>query len=945
MTFFQRPFQRFFSRPLCLGLLFLAAGCAGLQIDVDVYKGPLANSDETQQQQLASMALSAKPLIIEYRNSLLDELKPGWAPLGGGLRGDYIDSSHWRTVEQTGQPDAQARQKMLHARQLNGILSFYKDRCKGGASPEVCIDNSEYGGDSGYDHGRPDSGIETLANALAKKVYDKRSRPGDAVGAFELRNLEMVLVDFAARVQFYTNNQWIVDQPQTGDTRDQGNRLKILLETVSNTVLVQADEMRRRAGHMEHQKDLLPNELAAAGNARYANVQPKAASTTRAGAPPAPVLSPDELAGLQTAVQARQVAARQSAALLALLQPPGTGAGPGSLKAEPLPAPARLAQLQRGLQQALAPAGISPTATATPAATHAGTTTQAELRQKLAGWVSATLAVDPDISLAVRQTRPEYQLLTQAAAAATRLPAADDAKPLARQAAATTLRQAVARLQEADAQAWRGAAAEYQALSAKAEAAKAAAATAEAQATTATTAGLAAAPAKVDRADRGSGAAGEASRPIDVEDAIIANLRHEQIEVIRSKGPDSTEAQNIGAALAQARRHRADMVYVRPSSTYLRSALPATFAQENPYVRWSNMLNDTVQNILRSHTEKTPLETTREDLDKVFWQNINRVRLNAAGSTNYVVAKDDVGNWYVKGMGSDPAAMVSAAKNLALFNLGGRLNSNLLRVDELRGRMASDTTAGPEQRKEWSDEIDRLSTGSDSGGAITERGQTLALFQANYDKATREHLQALKAMLAGDALKNQILQKWQATAADSLATLTPVLAQPALDGLLEQARTAAATTPADVTADLIISSLKALEGYRRALRAAVLAEPGLVSVPDAALKAAEQSLAQATQQAQQAQALVQASVAAGTASQAYQQAVIDYGQRLAQQESQRTALQKSQGELAGALQRRARLGADVDKVLRAAISEMVDKRLRAVQELETAANVVGRRGP
>lgn len=62
--------RRFF----VVALSSLLAGCAALQIDVDVYKGPLANSDKTQPQQLASMALSAKPLLIETRNDLLDAL-------------------------------------------------------------------------------------------------------------------------------------------------------------------------------------------------------------------------------------------------------------------------------------------------------------------------------------------------------------------------------------------------------------------------------------------------------------------------------------------------------------------------------------------------------------------------------------------------------------------------------------------------------------------------------------------------------------------------------------------------------------------------------------------------------------------------------------------------------------------------------------------------------
>ncbi len=48
----------------------LISGCAALKIDVDVYKGPMANSEEIQIEQMAAMAIGAKPLLIQLRDIL-----------------------------------------------------------------------------------------------------------------------------------------------------------------------------------------------------------------------------------------------------------------------------------------------------------------------------------------------------------------------------------------------------------------------------------------------------------------------------------------------------------------------------------------------------------------------------------------------------------------------------------------------------------------------------------------------------------------------------------------------------------------------------------------------------------------------------------------------------------------------------------------------------------
>ena len=52
---------------LCLAGL---GGCAVMRIDVDVYKGPLADHRDVQVQGFAVMAQGAKPLLIQLRDLL-----------------------------------------------------------------------------------------------------------------------------------------------------------------------------------------------------------------------------------------------------------------------------------------------------------------------------------------------------------------------------------------------------------------------------------------------------------------------------------------------------------------------------------------------------------------------------------------------------------------------------------------------------------------------------------------------------------------------------------------------------------------------------------------------------------------------------------------------------------------------------------------------------------
>ncbi len=105
--------------------------CAVMQVDVDVYKGPLANDTEIQSWSLYAIASAAKVLIVQSRDELewgtkfagriaaeLDTLRPhgllveykaGYIPDNANHAGDYIFSNPG-------------------AARLNALLRLYDDR-------------------------------------------------------------------------------------------------------------------------------------------------------------------------------------------------------------------------------------------------------------------------------------------------------------------------------------------------------------------------------------------------------------------------------------------------------------------------------------------------------------------------------------------------------------------------------------------------------------------------------------------------------------------------------------------------------------------------------------------------------------------------------------------------------------------------------------------------
>jgi len=168
----------------------------------------------------------------------------------------------------------------------------------------------------------------------------------------------------------------------------------------------------------------------------------------------------------------------------------------------------------------------------------------------------------------------------------------------------------------------------------------------------------------------------------DVLDDTISMLQMEYAKAVKEKGKNNSK--NIAEALDVLYKQRANMVYIRPASAYLRSSYPAASLQRDPSsAGWENMLG---RHAWRSvpffgewgEKDRIPDLKTLREIDKQSWQNVNHIRVAGAGNTNYVIVKDDIGNWYIKGYGSDPKPIIEGARNMALFAASAQAGQNLI---------------------------------------------------------------------------------------------------------------------------------------------------------------------------------------------------------------------------------------------------------------------------
>ncbi|MCK4793257.1 MAG: hypothetical protein KAV87_56525, partial [Desulfobacteraceae bacterium] len=113
-----------------IGIAVLFAGCAVLTVDVDVYKGPLANHEDIQTEQMAAMAIGAKPLLVELRDTLEARGPTGASPKEASDFRETAKEQGWYKPAYIGPAlgETTNRFENQNAVRVNEILSLYEDR-------------------------------------------------------------------------------------------------------------------------------------------------------------------------------------------------------------------------------------------------------------------------------------------------------------------------------------------------------------------------------------------------------------------------------------------------------------------------------------------------------------------------------------------------------------------------------------------------------------------------------------------------------------------------------------------------------------------------------------------------------------------------------------------------------------------------------------------------
>lgn len=225
----------------------------------------------------------------------------------------------------------------------------------------------------------------------------------------------------------------------------------------------------------------------------------------------------------------------------------------------------------------------------------------------------------------------------------------------------------------------------------------------------------------------------------EVWEALIAQLQFQHTFALQN-GQQST-ATAIESALADAYTFRSGLGYLRPASSFLRNSYPVTAFQKNQ-VAWKNMLSQQARRqlpfagMLRENGA-ADLKALQQ-IDNQFWHNVNRIRVAGGGKSNYVLAKDDVGNWYVKEYAVDITQVANSMQKVAMFGLGPSVGApgafNLAR--------STDGTAAPPK------------------SAYREQYE---LFTRNFAEETKKFYLDASTNLTRAKTKQKILSAWKNT--------------------------------------------------------------------------------------------------------------------------------------------------------------------------------------
>lgn len=233
----------------------------------------------------------------------------------------------------------------------------------------------------------------------------------------------------------------------------------------------------------------------------------------------------------------------------------------------------------------------------------------------------------------------------------------------------------------------------------------------------------------------------------DVLDQFIALMKYG--ETVATAAGNRKRAGDYRAAVTKAEAQKAEVTFIRPASAYLRTSFAATGLQDNTGFAWQNRLArhawrgfPLIGEAAANFGDEDRLEILAQ-VDKQFWQNINRVKVAGAGNTNYAIIKDDIGNWSVKSYSADPKDIIASAKGLALFNIGAAMGG----IDLIAREARRETPGGAEDE-----------ASPDAGR--TAMAQVFDRHRKAYETEATDDFDAVVALLSESGLKASIATAW-----------------------------------------------------------------------------------------------------------------------------------------------------------------------------------------
>ncbi len=876
-------------RAIALAVGLLASGCASVQVDVDVYKGPFSHEQEIQVKQYTSLAMAARPVLtdlyirIKAANDKLKHSPEASAlPLAIAAADDGTPPCDLKTTipfnerflcellylyaDEVIPSKEQSRVHWAYKptdKPMAATTALYQKPAETSRAHQTPIDTPV--------GSRTTPGLlrltENVTIAYSQRAADRRTAQADIDNA--VYALNEALIYFAQKMLFTVNNQQLFDNPAPASLTDAEKEVFAtqiaVLQSLGNTILVHANDLQRRKLHTAHQNsaasvqakaigdafrltpsaafDAILHQLDPRNMARRVLPKPAVGDPADAGTG-APSAQRQQLELLKTQLAAsRQSAAAYRADIAAMVAAHRTVVGEQTLLGGG--AIADLADLQAALldrqaitalypaeplrdqdkaqdgalkplaewleREAAAGAGVAPQRrarltqmstylTAENARLTHGAMRQAANRADILKALSAHITAQASIALlqtdahnkevarldgqATQMTSTVLELET-AYAARTTASALDATRGNERKrviGVVAALRPEVIRSGEdagvTGVDGMRG----LLVLKLKALAAAADKGKHSSEDIALAHTAVSALPPEPGAPCSGPGC--HNGTALEVLDNLIASLQAQRVRALAAGDPAT--AAHIVAALEAAHSQRTSMIYLRPASDYLRSVYSSSAFQDGTDRQYRNMLADWVK--YYANPFEPEKKNVKEELEKLYWQNVNKVTVGGGGSTNYVLAKDDVGNWYVKAYSADPEMIFKSATSLALFSSGKKMNVNLLRRQELQRQLdANDSTLSGERRKEISAEL-KESNRQDGVPLLKVRDR----YAARYLSDTAQQVSLLFETLTVMPDKIKTL-----TTADPPAGCTPDYvdtALPALDkSLLEQPRSKLAT--------------------------------------------------------------------------------------------------------------------------------------------------------